>query len=107
MEILIEFVVKGQTVVFLGGGGGGGIVISRRQEIFFDHRLSACKFFPSTAGLGRQFSKFPKSRITGVVSADNLFQMYLWGRQFISAIFLMQTIFLPNHDTHRGKNNGP
>ena len=40
-----------------------------------------------------------------MASADNFFQMHLWCRQFISAIFFMQTISLPPPPP--GENNGP
>ena len=82
---------KGRTIIF--PRGGGGIVFSRFQEIFFYHRLSACKIFSSTHCADNFL--IPQIRITGVASADNFFQMHLWCRQFISAIFLMQTIFFP------------
>ena len=76
-----------------GGGGGRGIVISRRQE-FFPPSIERLQVFSSTPAVQTIFLKFPKSCITWVVSADNFFQMNLWSRQFISAFFHMQTIFV-------------
>ena len=53
------------------------------------------KFFPPSIENLQIFLKNPRSHITRVVPAHNLFQMHLWDIQFISAIFLMQTIFFP------------
>ena len=58
---------------------------------FFSPSIEYLQFFSSTDWA----DNFPKSLITVVVSADNIFQMHLLGRQFISAFFLMQIIFLP------------
>ena len=69
-------------------------MISGRQE-FFPSSIEHLQIFSSIDCADNLLKKFFKSRITGVVSADNFFQMHLWGRQFISAIFLNQTSFLP------------
>ena len=83
----------------------GDIVISRRQQIFFFLRLSAFKFFPQLI-LQTIFFKFSKFPITRVGSQTIFCQMHLWGRQFISAIFLMQTIFFPIAIPLPRENNG-
>ena len=87
----------------------GGIVIFRRQEIFFYHRLSACKFI-FLHSLCRNFFKIPQI-------SHHMGGLY---RQFFSDARLVQTIyfsnfsyadnFFPSCDTPpppRGKNNGP
>ena len=87
-------------------GGGGGDCDFQEAENFFYHRLSTCKFFPSTH-CADNFLKIPQISYNRGGPCRQFFQMHLWCRQFISAIFLIQTIFFPNRDTSLGKNNGP
>ena len=53
-------------------------VIFKRQEIFLHHRFNGCKFFSPPLTVQRIFFNSPNFPLC---------------RQFISAIFLMQTIF--------------
>ena len=55
--------------------------------------IERLQVFSSSLAVQTIFFKFPKSCITYVVSADNFFHMHLCSRQFISAFFLMHTIF--------------
>ena len=91
--------------LFLPGGGEGGYCDFQEAGNFFYHQLSTCKLFSPHLTVQTIF-KFLKFPITGVAPADNLFQIHLWGRQFISAIFLMQTTFSQSWYTP-WKNNGP
>ena len=82
---------------------GGGIVISRRQEIFspsFEH----LQIFPPSPLTGGQFFKFPKSRITGVVSADNFLDAPL-GQTIYFSNFSHANNFFPIRILPE-KNNG-
>ena len=88
------------------GGGGGGYCDFQEAVNFFLPSIEHLEIIFSSPHCADNIFKFAKFPITGVASADNFFQIHLWGRQFISAIFLMQTIFFPNHDTP-GENNGP
>ena len=61
------------ALVFAGGGGGGGDRDFLEAGNFFHNRLSTCNFFPPTDCTDNSL-KFPKARITRVVSADNFFR---------------------------------
>ena len=94
--------------LFSSGGGGGGGGYRDFQEVgnFFLPSIEHLQIFFLNS-LCRHFFKFPKFPISGVASADNFFQMHLWGRQFILTIFLMQTIFPQSRTPPPGGNNGP
>ena len=108
--VVSELQVRDGPFFSRGGGGGGknGFLGGRK---FFHNQLSTCNFFPPLSA--QNFFKLPKSRIRGVVSADNFFQMHLGGGGRTNNLFhhfFSWKQFFPNHNTTPplpGKNNGP
>ena len=89
----------GNTSVKLRDGplfppGGGASWFPGGRKFFCTVDWALANFFPQL-NVQTIFKILQISHNRGGLCRQFFFQMHLWGRQFISAIFLMQTIFLP------------